>query len=111
GLRHRIPAHPLKDPRTVAAVLHRLRRKHGTKLVDHHLPCGIGRLTGKKWPLARRAFAPAGQALGANFGQQDAAVGGYAKAGFKWAYKGKMKLAQNNCVNSHENRFLWPTSK
>src|SRR5580658_8059003 len=58
-------------------------------------------------PLAGGAFAPAGQAFGADFGQQHATVAGDAEAGFKWAYEGNVQFTQDDCIDSHKFvRFL-----
>ena len=57
--------------------------------------------------LARRAFAPAGQPLGLNLGQQDSPVAGDAKAGLKGTHQRHVQFAQNNRIDSHKFSLPW----
>jgi hypothetical protein len=56
--------------------------------------------------LAGGALTPADEPLGANFGENDSAIGGDAEAGFEGANERYVQFAQNNGINLHGQKSL-----
>ncbi len=102
GLGHGIAADDVEKAGAISAMLNRLGGgQHGTQLVDDDLPGGVGRFSGEEGVFAGGAFAPAGQAFGLNFDQQDSAIASDAEAGLKRTHQGDVQFAQDDIINSH----------
>ena len=103
GLGHGVAADDVEKVGAISAMLDRLGRgQHGSELVDDDLPRRVGRFSGEEGVFAGGAFAPAGQAFGLNFNQQNSAIASDAEAGLKRTHQGDVQFAQNDIIDSHK---------
>src|SRR5215472_2748101 len=94
-------AHPRHHRRSFCAVLDPFSQKRRRQIFLHRIPGRINRLFAVKRILSGNALAPAFRAVSMHGQEQDAALRGATKAGFKEMHQRHMNLAQSNGFNFH----------
>src|SRR5260370_37562510 len=97
-----------KQRRAVAAAVHCFAQYGGSEVFTGHVPGRINGFFTVMRTFAVNALSPGFNPLAMKANQQDTAVIGPAKAGFKKMHQRHEDLAQRNCLDfNHGCLFLW----